>query len=81
MCSTDEGINTLTLPLYVLTHIWDGDELTIDEMRNTQHETAMYNMHCVALVFDGSNKTVSIADHNGSFNNRRNIDGVHPHLH
>jgi hypothetical protein len=65
MLSVDERKGAAALPLYVLTYIWDGDELTQDDMLNTKQETAMYSVHCVALVFDGKKQTVSIADPNG----------------
>ena len=37
-------------PLYLLTYIWDGCELSKREMHITQHETAQYSAHVVRII-------------------------------
>jgi hypothetical protein len=50
---------------YVLNYIWDGDELTLKQMREEQHETACYSVHCVGLVIDQHTRCIYLADPNG----------------
>ena len=57
--------NIFALPLYVANYIWDGDELTEIQMKDTKHETAMYSVHCIGLVVDKKNGELYLADPNG----------------
>ena len=41
------------------------DELTPKQMREEQHETACYSIHCVGLVVDQSSRSLFLADPNG----------------
>ena len=53
------------VPLYVMNYIWDGDALDEKQLLETCHETALYSIHVVGLVFNSKSKTVYIADPNG----------------
>ena len=54
------------LPLYVLNYIFNGDELSNNELKNTVEETAQYSLHVVGLVFDMHRSRLFIADPNGA---------------
>jgi hypothetical protein len=54
------------MPLYVLNYIFDGDELSNNELKNTVEETAQYSLHVVGLVFDTHRSRLFIADPNGT---------------
>lgn len=54
------------VPLYVLAYIFDGDELSSQDMDDPNApETAQYSCHLVALVLEPSSRTVAIMDPNG----------------
>ena len=55
-----------TIPLYIMNYIFDGDELSDTEMKETKFETAQYSCHVVGLVMDAKHKSVFIADPNGA---------------
>ena len=44
--------------------LFDGDELTPDEMALTKHETAQFSVHVVGLVADPRDQTLYVADPN-----------------
>ena len=48
----------------MLNYIFDGDELTPDEMALTKHETAQFSVHVVGLVADPRDQTLYVADPN-----------------
>ena len=51
----------------MLNYIWDGNELTLKQMRDEyHHETACYSIHGVGLVFDLPSKIVFMCDPNGA---------------
>ena len=54
------------MPLYVLNYIFDGDELSNNELKNAVEETAQYSLHVVGLVFDMHRSRLFIADPNGA---------------
>jgi hypothetical protein len=60
------GANVV-LPLYVLTYIFDGDELGCTDMKKCegQPETGQYSCHVVGLVLDQTQKCVVVSDPNG----------------
>ena len=60
------------VPLYVMNYIWDGDELNEKQLQETCHETALYSLHVVGVVFDSNTQTVYIADPNGPMKNGGN---------
>ena len=62
------------LPMYVLAYIWDGCELTDDDLSRGDYETAVYSLHCIALVVDSVKKVAYIADPNGSLIPGSNIE-------
>ena len=77
------------VPLYVMDYIWDGDALDEKQLLETCHETALYSIHVVWVVFDSKTQIVYIADPNGplikggsmkfvSFPIRKLPDGVVP---
>ena len=54
------------MPLYVLNYIFDGDELSNNELKNAVEETAQYSLHVIGLVFDMHRSRLFIADPNGA---------------
>ena len=44
------------IPLYIINYIFDGSDLTDEEMLITIHETAQYSVHVIGLVFNPKNK-------------------------
>ena len=54
-----------TVPLYVMHYIWDGDALDEKQLLETCHETALYSIRVVEVVFDNKTQIVYIADPNG----------------
>jgi hypothetical protein len=42
----------VTLPLYVMNYIWDGDELSEEQLQLVELETAQFSIHVVGVVFD-----------------------------
>jgi hypothetical protein len=55
-----------TIPLYVLTYIFDGDELNEKDMRVKDYETAQYSCHVLGLVLDPTSFSIIIIDANGA---------------
>lgn len=56
---------TITVPLYVINYIFDGDELSDDEMAaEDADETAQYSLHVIGVVLSPSTRTAIIADPN-----------------
>ena len=53
------------VPLYVVNYVWANDELTPEQMKEWDHETACYSVHAIGLVFDQRAKAVLMADPNG----------------
>jgi len=68
------GDGTTIIPLYVLCYIFDEDELTTSQLRNTKEETAQYSLHSVGLVINRSTKTIIVADPNGDLNKGSSIE-------
>ena len=54
------------LPLYILNYIWDGDELTAEQLSEGTAETAQFSLHVVGLVLVKG--TAIICDPNGPIN-------------
>ena len=57
--------DTFALPLYVLSYIWDGDELGAADLKE-DIETAQYSIHCIGLVVHCQSRTAYLADPNGA---------------
>ena len=57
--------HVVTMPLYVLAYIWDGDELDEHAMLTGTEETAQYSCHVVGLVLDTKQHSLVVADPNG----------------
>jgi hypothetical protein len=70
----DCRLQPFILPVYVLAYIWDGCELTDEDLLCGDHETAVYSLHCIALVVDPVKKEAYIADPNGSLIPGGNIE-------
>ena len=68
------GDGTTIVPLYVLCYIFDNDELTTSQLKNTKVETAQYSLHAVGLVIIRSSKTIIVADPNGALTKGFNIE-------
>ena len=62
------------VPLYVMNYIWDGDELNEKQLQETCHETALYSIHIVGVVFDSNTQTVYIDDPNGPLKKGGNME-------
>ena len=62
------------MPLYVLSYIFDNNELTDEELEQTTEETAQYSLHVVGLVFDKVNRILFVADPNGGLNPGSNME-------
>ena len=63
----------MLLPLYLLTYIFDADELTNEDMK-ADEETAMYSVHVLGMVLDGRKKTCYVVDPNGKFIKGSNME-------
>jgi len=62
----DECQRVAAMPLYVLTYIWDADELSEEDMHMANaDETAQYSCHVVGLVLDATRRVLVVADPNG----------------
>lgn len=61
----EDRVRVARMPFYILNYIWDQDELTREEMAETDSETAQYSCHVAGLVLDVSNRTLYVADANG----------------
>jgi hypothetical protein len=64
------------MPLYVLSYLYDTEELTHAELLASKEESAQYSLHAVGLVFDQSNKRIIIADPNGALVPGSNMEFV-----
>ena len=62
------GDSTKVIPLYVLCYLFDTNELTNAELKNTKEETAQYILHVVVglVIMNHQNITIIIADPNGA---------------
>ena len=58
------GDSTKVIPLYVLNYLFDTNELTNAELKNTKEETAQYILHVVVglVIMNHQNITIIIAD-------------------
>jgi hypothetical protein len=68
------GDYTKIYPLYMLCYLFDNNELTNAELKNTKEESAQYSLHVVGLVINSLNKTVIIADPNGALIGGSNME-------
>ena len=68
------GDSIKIIPLYVLCYLFDNNELTNVELKNTKEETAQYSLHVLGLVINSLNKTVIIADPNGALIGGSNME-------
>ena len=57
-----------------MNYIWDGDELNEKQLQETCHETALYSIHVVGVVFDSNTQTVYIADPNSPLKKGGNME-------
>jgi hypothetical protein len=62
------------IPLYVLCYLFDTDELTNIQLKNTSEETAQYSLHVIGLVIDSASRTVIVADPNGALEVGSNME-------
>ena len=53
------------IPLYIINYIWDGDELSDEDLELSGMETAKYSCHVVGLVLDATRRVCIVADPNG----------------
>ena len=42
------------VPFYVMNYIWNGDALDEKQLMETCHETALYSIYVVGVVFDSN---------------------------
>ena len=64
------------MPLYVLSYLYDIEELTHAELLASKEESAQYSLHAVGLVFDQTNKRIIVADPNGALVPGSNMEFV-----
>jgi hypothetical protein len=64
------------MPLYVLSYLYDIEELTHAELLASTEESAQYSLHAVGLVFDQTNKRIIVADPNGALVPGSNMEFV-----
>ena len=64
------------MPLYVLSYLYDTEELTHAELLASKEESAQYSLHAVGLVFDQTNKRIIVADPNGALVPGSNMEFV-----
>jgi hypothetical protein len=68
----------ICIPLYVLCYLFDENELTNDELKNTSEETAQYSLHVVGLVVCRSSCAcglyIMVADPNGALQGGSNME-------
>ena len=62
----NERSNPFVLPMYVLAYLWDECSLTDSELSCVRSESAVYSLHCMALVVDPTSKVAYLADPNGT---------------
>ena len=56
-----------TMPLYVVTYIWDGDEMSDTELAlSPAVESAQYSCHAIGLALDAAQRAAVVADPNGA---------------
>lgn len=55
----------LYLPLYIISYLFDNDELTEEDLSRSTEESAQYSCHVVGLVFDRKIRRIIVADPNG----------------
>ena len=53
------------LPLYIISYLFDNDELTEEDLSRSTQESAQYSCHAVGLVFDRKIRRIIVADPNG----------------
>ena len=54
------------MPIYILTYIWDNDELDVDDFSNeVKVESAVYSVHCFGLIIDPVVQKLTLVDPNG----------------
>jgi hypothetical protein len=73
----NERSNPFVLPIYVLAYLWDECPLTDKELSCVRSESAVYSLHCMALVVDPTNKVAYIADPNGTLIPGSNLEFLH----
>jgi hypothetical protein len=65
------------MPLYVLSYLYDTEELIHAELLASKEESAQYSLHAVGLVLDQTNKRIIVADHpNGALVPGSNMEFV-----
>ena len=58
-------LGKIVIPLYILCYIFDNDELSNEELKQAEEETAQYSLHVVGLVMDRTHRLLFVADPNG----------------
>ena len=56
--------NLSVMPIYILTYIWDEDELGVDDF-SVEVESAVYSVHCFGLIIDPVVQKLTLVDPNG----------------
>ena len=64
------------MPLYMLSYLYDTEELTHAELLASKEESAQYRLDAVGLVFDQSNKRIIVADPNCTLVSGSNMEFV-----
>jgi hypothetical protein len=71
------------MPIYILTYIWDNDELDVDDFSNeVKVDSAVYSVHCFGLIIDPVVQKLTLVDPNGPLVPGMSMEFlVVPHLH
>jgi hypothetical protein len=73
--------NLSVMPIYILTYIWDEDELGVDDF-SVEVESAVYSVHCFGLIIDPVVQKLTLVDPNGPLVPGMSMEFlVVPHLH
>ena len=51
--------------MYIVSYLFDNDELTEEDLSRSTEESAQYSCHAVGLVFDRKIRCIIVADPNG----------------
>ena len=66
--------DTIIIPLYILSYVFDNNELSMEDLQNATEETAQYSLHVVGLVMHRVQHILFVADPNGALIGGSNME-------
>ena len=72
--TTSSSTGTIIIPMYILCYLFDNDELSVEELKNSTEETAQYSLHAVGLVMHRDSRRLFVADPNGALIGGSNME-------